>query len=492
MMRHLLAGCLLLLGCSDSVAEGPESGSTTAEGASDGTSEPGSTSSVESTSEASSSSADESSTGGGPADAQPWAAGSRLRPVLEHDDEGLERLLRWFDPELEVDCYFAETVDGFACRPLAYWSADTFADASCSEPATVDQGCSEVPAYGSLHAPGCGPPTAMERGEALEVLYRRDAEGACEAWRGASGYRLRPLSPSVALVGATRTLQEVDDQLGRWEYVGDDGSSQWVGPTVLDADAELTCSPIEVDGAVACASYPFASRQPSLHRAADCRTSDVAVGSVVEGCPAPRFVHDDGGGFGTITGSLDAEELWRSGGGLCEPLDPDTWSDTARFYEFRPFESTDAPPMVLERVGSGRLRLQEPRSVDGDPLGLPSYEWFDTQLDTTCSSRNDGSGTSRCAPLASASLQFFGDAACSMPLIVDPRTSTGWVSLWDYSPECASSLVGAARIGDAHEGEVYRLHPTEGCQAATDPGTLYGMAELIPPHGLVVLEQVRR
>ncbi len=483
-MSRVLAGFVVLAACSDSTQPSADTGSTTADETSGGST----ALQEESSSSTGGTQADESSTGDTPADFEPWVAGDRLRPVVERDEDGQARLLRWFDTELEVECDFAETIDGFACTPATRWREGVFADANCSAPATYGSSCEETPAFGTLNPNGCGPGSPMRRAEALSTLYYRDPDGTCREQSGrVEGYRLESLSSSM-LVEASRTRTEVDTLLGHWTYSGDDGSSQWTGP--IDLDADYPCTIVEAEGASVCIASMLGVLDSTLHLDAACTQGDVAVAYPQPQCPEARFIETDVGSLGTITDDFEPAALWRSDADGCTSLAKTFWVEVPSFHAYRPFETGDAPPIALEREGSGRLRLQQPVASDGEPLGQPASQWFDTELNTPCALLADGTGTTRCAPEPTANLIYFGDATCSAPVFYAPVTVTGWVSVLDYGPQCGTLLFGASRVGDPHQGEVYRRDPDGACVTTPDPGLLYSSAELVPPESLAVLERV--
>ncbi len=485
-MRLALTGLLLLPACADPARPPASGGSSTS--ATDDETSGGSTGipGGDDSSSTSGSAGDDSSTTDAPEDLEPWVAGDRLRPVVERDEDGQARLVRWFDIELEVECDFAETVDGFACTPAARWADAVFADADCSTPATYDSDCEAVPPLGTLYPTGCGPGTPMRRGAAVSATYFRDPDGACIERPEVAGYRLEPLAPSM-LVAASRSRTEIDGLLGRWTYSGEDGSSQWAGPVELDTD--FPCSIVEIDDTSICIASWLGTTDSTLHVDAACTQGDVAVAYPFPQCPQPRFIETGVGSLGTITDDFEQEALWRDDGFSCTSLAETVWGEPISFHAYRPFEPGDAPPVTLGREGSGRLQLQQPLASAGEPLGQPTPLWFDTELSTPCILRPDGTGSSRCAPEPTAIALYFGDADCSDPVFYAPTTATGWVSVLDYSPECGTLLFGASRIGGPYEGEVYRRDPEGVCVTAADPGLLFTSAQLVPPGSLAVLER---
>lgn len=441
---------------------------------------------------------DESSSGEGPpAIEEPYTTGDRLRPVVHRSETGDLRLQKWFDPELDMDCYFQETEPGtFICSPAHIWSVSRFADPQCSEPATTANPCAPLPQYGRRYAGGCAPSEVWQRGEPLETTYRIDAEGACVGTPEPDAYRLEPADLST-FVAATRSLQAVDGDLGRWEFEADDGSTQWVGPIVLDR--EDFCAPTEVGEMLVCIDSRVAWISGTRHQDAACSGDDVASAGSDETCPDPRFVRSQSGEVKTITGTLEADAVWQGAeGGSCTPLLDLSNPPNDDLYTFRDLESADAPALLRDRDGESRLRLQTLRTLEGAALTGPYYAWFDSELDVECQPASDDFGEQRCGPGTNWSTDLFTDATCSTAILRDGGYvyEDAWLTLTEYTIDEGCSqrrLIGAGQVGDVYSGDVYRLS-AEDCERIDDPaylGTLRVFSTFYGTADLAVLEEVR-
>ncbi len=498
-MRRPLACSLtsLILACS---SQPPPNGQTddpsgTSTSSGDGTDSEGASSVDPSTD--SSGSEDDGSTGDGPAESSdPYHRGDRLHPVVRRNSAGEERLEFWHDPQLEMDCYFGELESGeFACIPTHVWANNVFADPQCSRPASREDPCSDTPRYGRHSLGWCSDSEVWERGRPVATIYHLDGDGNCAPRPDAEGYALEPVA-ATTFVRATRSLRAVDDALGRWEFEADDGSTQWVGPLVLDR--QEFCNPIQVQGTTVCLDNRTASTGLDLHQDAACAGNDVAYAVGQHLCPEPpRFARGPEGELSTLTGPLDSGALWRgSEASSCVPLlDSDTSLDYDT-YAFETFKPSDAPSVSLERHGRDRLRLQTPRSLEGPPVSGPLYPWFDDEFGVECRPSSDDFGPDRCIPGTQWSTNFFSDSTCSTPLVRD-FFGDGWVTLAEYVVDartCVTTrILGAGQTGDPYDGDVYQR--AEGrCEQLEDPtpwGPLRRFSTYHEARALPSLERVR-
>ncbi|MCR9164069.1 MAG: hypothetical protein ACE37F_01785 [Nannocystaceae bacterium] len=477
----------MLFGCADTTPspqdtdDGDDTSGTT------DASTTGSTSSPVETSSADETSADEGSTGGD-ATQDPYVVGSRLEPILHRNADGDEILAAWHDPELGVDCSFAQTAGGSACVPSTSWS-EGFADADCITPAGYWSGCGDIPEYARTSFATCGPVGVHRRGAPLAQVYRRDANGFCVEQMDVEGFEIEPVD-DTALVTASRSVQAADEQLGYWRYVADDGSAESSGPIRLED--EQTCEPVRFGDDAAClANESVAVTAGFLHQDAACSGDDVAYGTVSDGCRPPEFARDFEGNRRTVTEALDVANVWfGSGPEGCTPL-----SEVGVSYEVyahQPFQLGDAPSLDLQAIGEGRLQLQQPVSADGSNIGRPHYLWLDTELGFECGRIDDTNGEQRCAPYRFATTSHYEDPACEQPLLSEAEATAGtWRTVVDYSGSCERHLRGVAEVGDLYEGTAYRRTSEGGCEEAPAPSFELRTLDVRPPSELAVLEEVR-
>lgn len=489
-VRRILLGFCVVVGCAD--AASTSMNDIDSNGSSTGGTDSSATTALETATSSSGDIAtsegpgDESSGGGEPAD-PPYSVGSRLQPVLQRNADGVERLATWHDPDLGFDCAFTETADGWACAPNRTWS-EAFADEGCNTPATYWTGCDAPPLYARTPYAGCGPVGVLRRGDPLDRVYVRNGNGECTERENVDGYAVEPVDSSV-LVGVERMLQPADDNLGYWRYSADDGSTQLAGPVLL-AD-EQTCEPVRFGDEAAClANGTLAWNFGFLHRDASCSSDDVAYATAWDGCDPPRFVRDDRGERGTITEQLDLDEVWFGyDAEACTPLE-DTQPNYLP-YAYRPFEIGDAPSIVFETLGEGRLRLQQAYADDGAPISGPSGLWFDTAYGFECGYTDDTFGEQRCVPYSFVSASDYEDPQCERPLMFDRSGVEGaWRTVFEYPGDCERRLLGFAQVGGLHRGPYYQRNADGVCEETT-PSSHLRTLDLHPPSEAAELQEIR-
>jgi len=425
-----------------------------------------------------------STTGEPEGDAEPWAAGDRLQPIVHSDGADQAHLVGWHDSELDLDCTFVETTDGFACLPVAGFDGTVFADPGCSSPAAAVTDCISPPSYGTLAYPGCGPATVMQTADAIDAVYAIDTSGQCSALPNTQGLQLEPVALTT-FVGATRTLRDFGGPLGRWEFTADDGAIQWAGPA--DVEQAQTCTPVTHDGTTHCLTGPVAVADPRFHLDAACTSNDIAYTLGTQSCAPPRFAQDRRDVPFAIAEDVATSAIRESAADDCVTWDgrlPDI-----EFFRVRPFEAADAPAVTHAPEGDTRLILRTPASNDGDPLSQGT--WFDTELNVDCTfSPTDGG---LCTPVNVKTISMFADANCSVPLSRGEDPAEGWHTLQtSVSEECTRTQLGIGRITQPYAGDVYLLSGGDCTVLPTpDPYGPFHTLEVLPLASLPMLTEIR-
>jgi hypothetical protein len=172
---------------------------------------------------------------------------------------------------------------------------------------------------------------------------------------------------------------------------------------------------------------PPARIDGSAHEGTDC------MGPVVWAAPActePPFLGNNLGRW--VVGPRWDGPVSNNGGHGCGPFVPQSLPDGPEIYfeQGGPEDPFVPPPIALPPVGSGRLQLRAPSSVDGEPVALggdveapdgwTGARYFDTVANQDCDALWTPEGLVRCIPTtiiedATPYLDAFADTACTVP-----------------------------------------------------------------------------
>lgn len=433
---------------------------------------------------------DSTSTGDTPPDVPAFEAGGRLRPIVERNDDGDERLARWFDVELDTDCYVSAGPEGqLSCRPLQEVSAGmTFADASCSTLAEAvhDASCQQSGGFVSTYR--CNRlDRTFRRGEPVGEVYWRGADGECMPL-GTTGHVLELVEDEMFVGGTIVAVSSGGSGLNAGRLMLADGASAIAG-LMLDEDV---CDLVEVDQHATCFPdtlvrsfgydyFPDASCDPSSALASDFLGQEM--------CEVPSY------GFDVLTqtaavvdGAFDGA-AYDSFSGACEPADP---NPLRRLFTTSPLELDELESVPVVVSGDGRL---QPRAFQtSTSVTSLDYTWYDRELDFVCGYEDSASG-GLCAPVDStffAPDDAFADPGCGNPLV----RVTGTVPSFAHHrvrSGCISMLSEVVRLGAVHEGPTYQIDGSGACVESSSSSNYATIVESIALDDLAALtRQVQR
>jgi len=435
-----------------------------------------------------------------------------LRARVLDGGGGATAFTDWFDSKLGVNCAFYTASDG-KLRCLPEGSSEFYTDAQCTQVIGL-VGCGTPPPYVQVqksYPPGSACPSttqtdvyAIGNGGPFTPSAEWDVtSGTCTAL--SSTYYAPVVAyptevPSSTFVAATTTklVPFGDGTLAARVLEADDGASQVVAITVTTTGVDCAplggfgrdspyadlCVPnlpevfagIYFDSACtklapyisiprsACPVAPLGDAGASLVFTAACSTPSPFVAPLGMPTVVPGFY----GGVGSN----------------CSPL-----AAGSTVVPYGPLAPTTAfPALRLQKVGTGRLRVES----YVDDLGQPLVErlenmsppFFDTQLGELCSPQSFADGT-RCAPTESSITTYsFADPQCTTLLAFVDGAPGGCTQ----TPPVPANTAVPSGVGCASVQKTYavgaRTTPTtvysqngSGCMAGapSSPGTYYSL-----------------
>jgi hypothetical protein len=403
-------------------------------------------------------------------------SGSRLhlRHVVASSGESLGPLDVW-DTKLGVACWFDTAEDGTTrCMPYETPGTPVYFDDQCTDPG-VALSCAALaasPRYVRIDvtAPSdCSSKFRVVRTRTTRETNRvfwKTADGLCNPITLAgSAYVDIETVPASEFVDGTSEQVPAGGGVARERVTSSDGAIV-LGATFDVAHKDQCyfswvsgdrsrCTPSTVaftSGFVdpQC-SAPGASFLPNSTRHGRCEPS--AIVSSIDACHAGYF-EVGAGSQGYYVGSSSSCTAVAPGAGTKR------YAQGARIAD-------DAFPLVSFETthGSGRLVAREARSAEGGLLGSAP---FDTQTNELCSAQDASDGTKRCFPLSLEYLTgYFGDAACSQPVLVDPPTACSRSTYVVAINSCGPSRSFFVR-GTPHTAPVYVMSAGR-CITVTPP-----------------------
>ncbi len=129
----------------------------------------------------------------------------------------------------------------------------------------------------------------------------------------------------------------------------------------------------------------------------------------------------------------------------------------------------------LDPTGASGTRLRR-RYFDAGPGAYMTLDFWDTEMETSCSFGTAADGTTRCLPNQSDDV-YFSDEGCSQPIYVERDTSctTGWAR-----GEDASMYRQTQNPAIINDQIIYRSSTTGCVGLFTDPDNEFWVAEQVP------------
>jgi hypothetical protein len=370
-------------------------------------------------------------------------SGTRLkRVVLDHGGEDAD-LLRFVDTGYDnAVCSFQKAYDGsFRCLPsqgsgaqltggIRLWTNPT-CTAQIVEVAYEGTPTSfyvfDFPSYDTC-SPGSGTRYHLA-GSRLpyvgdETVYEKDQNGACVArlsYFNRSYYNLGAEIPPDSFVAAEEKVSTYGRLTVRYAD-GEDGSRYCDHYSLRDtARGDESCTPtLAEDGELHCLPYS-SSLGTFFNGSSNCTTGATSGAAVSFRCAGAisDYVREP---FGTCDyrhvlrarGSQLAGTFFYPAGTACYPFE----ADTKLYAEGAAIPASDFEPLIEEHtsVGSRLERID----LAGDGARLYRGLWWDPELASACKFRKTENGVWRCvpftapgAPVASSTVQSYGDASCT-------------------------------------------------------------------------------
>ncbi len=350
-------------------------------------------------------------------------SGERLRRVIV-EAAGLERLVGWYDSELEVECSPAMATDGvLRCLPEAADAAVVFADPECSvRVASISEACGSEPRYGIVATPTCPPAhEVFDLGRPLEANARvyTNLFGSCRALDEGAAEGLvelgsEPIAPSTFVAFSLREV-DTDGRLRRLAMESEDGARAF--HSWLDSERDEPCEPGTTEDSTLRCVPALRGTGPTYFTDETCTTS-AALASAPASCPAGYYfeaVGDVCEGAWRISALGDAVAApsglhQRTGSeGACLTLPA---SSAAAFYDA---ERVD--PELFEALNFETAVGVDPlgRVIATDATGKAAEAGLvDMERDTVCAMAPTEDGVFRCLPPARGTPQgVFLDASCT-------------------------------------------------------------------------------
>lgn len=397
-----------------------------------------------------------------------YRSGTRLRAYVYDGGDGASVLSTWFDSELVLYCRFRRTTDGtYRCVPP--FGSFAFADDACTD-AVLAWG---TPALGTI-PPGrfVAAPTRVDDPvpAAYEVdftdvrtaamLYTHRPDGSCVPLTGDGVFsyaRFTSVEMSVFVGAEDRTIGA--GRVVGHELVGEDGS--WQALRLEYAVRSWDCG-TWTEGDLRCVPDYVALRYGMDFGDSACLVP-VAQGSGSWNPRAVRAVDEPFPGriyeIGTETAGFTQV------GAMCLP------AGRPGFWEIGP-EIPDAELAAVVSVDgdtSGRLTV---RYLSSDPDGLAVRReiapFFDHSRGTPCRPWWTSSGVICIdAGMQMIYVQFFGDAACSAPLVyIEPTAGSSEPTIPSVVVTVGETPERFFDVGEAFGGTVY-FRGTDGTCAAS-------------------------
>ncbi len=370
---------------------------------------------------------------GGGGDAGPYtgpdyASGTRLRAELFASADGATQWHGWYDKQFDAECTYVGASDGTTrCLPGDVYVANSYADASCTQPLAARATCLASPAkYIVDYTTECAADVYLV-GTNLGALTTVYSNPGCVplTTNGETYFTIGAKADITAFVKGTLERDPRGPDVSMQFTVGDDGSRQPRLP--YDLSHKGTCatmpSTVYTPNGDRCvpqhvAFFEFEYSDPGC-------SAKVAINPFNGGCnPASddvassAFVYENVKCQGTALTSIAQLGLQTSGTlysgspTACNVLA----SGPANWYPINaPIDVTTLPAIATTHVGQGRIAQSWQTSASQDRLFVEQF--FDTTLDKKCKPRTASDGVLRCVPSATSVTAAFADDKCTMPVL---------------------------------------------------------------------------
>lgn len=479
-LRGLVAGfgLMSMVACSDSSEAGnaPGSGGSSSAGSGAGGGSSGST--------ASGGSSSGSGGGGGGSGNQGLAcmekttnhsSGSRIKGRFLVTAEGDRAWEGWHDVELGIDCAVqGPFADGsYRCLPrTARYAYAFYADENCSDAIyDVSDGCM-LETLVIADTTGCNPTTYrhLEIGELFTpegMIYERSTDGSCRATSPRAGAEYHYPGAEIP----STQFAEVDfaewpgaGRIGGYGYESSDGFHQLLGwyDSAIDRRCYFSRS---AGGADRCMPISSAGNEFSD---ATCMTPLITRSGE---CPVemPVYAAFYNRDRCVVTSTILRSEEEFTGTvhtGTAQNCSEATSESASNVHRYRttalPDSDFAAAEITVVSSDPGRLKPRYRTTADG---GCWFYDWWDSELETSCDVMYGSDGEQRCYPqgLTFSTVRLFTDSSCSGELVE-----------YAYSTTPCSS---------AEAGKFVRLYDTQTCErpVAVRPILQTHTADSLPP-----------
>ena len=407
-----------------------------------------------------------------------YDSGSRLQAVVEDGGEGAERLVHFYDNELDQSCSFAEDTDeAVRCLPAFVLPAVQYDDANCTNPVAVVSQCGPaIPQHVSAHVENECPDGAIRRaaytvqGDSTATATYLMDNGNCVAGPALdlatqSVHELAEADTTL-FAEATITTPEVDSGLAQRVATTDDGAFQVLG--AYNVARRENCGARTIGEDTLCLSGHLGiARDHSSSNT--CDVNDIAITATLDVCGEPQAVVVGTPGadvcepYTETLNAVGAEytaTVYTDATGTCMA----NTSSTVRYFEIGGEAMPGVVPALDEAtLGEGRLTLQALQTPDGAPVGYATSIYTDATRGGACTARSTADG-SKCMPtdlltVADTGSGYFSDDQCTVELYAhtpitcqtDPPTMFGRLS----ADVCGADIASLHTVGAAHTATVY-------------------------------------
>lgn len=419
----------------------------------------------------------------------PYGGGTRLAPVVERTEDGVELLSHWYDRELGIECTFARDALGdVRCLPLPVEGIDVgFADEGCTQPAMGMLGCDVMPTFvraAVLGAAACGEGRRHEiyqRGEALgagRLSVPSASSGVCAPGEVLpTRYAMTPVDHAQFVMAAESF--EAQGSLRVRALVAEDGA--WVRDRLVNPDSDTVC-PLrirELDADEGTVVHLCEVPRATLHGYGDAACTQQIARLEDDGTCRPSMLPVAGhsGEWWALGPAWEGARYDLEDEDMCMESEPEPFG-THTYVELAEPIAPIEPVRVAHAPASGDPGRLQRLGVEagGDVVVLPDVfesdlgmRWYDALLGERCAPLATAGGQLRCFPwrvVEPSALDAWGDPECTTtPLYRTVETESFARVTLATSDGCGNYTVeGMQNVVGPWEGPVYRASNGGPCE----------------------------